>query len=176
MRSVINRLGKAPRSIKVVFAVCLAVVLLALFTLSLLGIRHGAPWIPKTPPVETLRVVHPEGFSVIPPPGWVVKFYPDLMTIGPGSKGIRYAPGFGVTKLDYVPELAEFQKTAFLEMEAYENIRFSSRDEVTLLHYRLLVRHKEYWYEVAYSSPAAAPATVPNMMMHYLRSFRPAAR
>jgi hypothetical protein len=168
-----------PRSIKITIAVCVALVLLVLLAPLILGIRHGAPWIPETPPVETQRVFHPRGFSVIPPPGWVVKFVADSIIIGPGSKKVRYAPGFGITRLDYAPELSEFHKTAFLEMEAYEMTRpASGHGDVTYLIYHLLVRHDDHWYEISYSLPNGsfdrpARSTVPDTMMLYIHSFRP---
>jgi hypothetical protein len=168
-----------PRSIKITIVTCAALVLLVLLAPLLLGIRHGAPWVPETPPVEAQRVFHPSGFSIIPPPGWIVKLVAEAIIITPGSKKVRDAPGVGVTRLDHAPELSEFHKALFLNLEAYETTRpASGHRDVTYLIYRLLVRHDGHWYEVCYSMPNGsfdrpARSTVPHTMMLYIHSFRP---
>jgi hypothetical protein len=115
-----------PRSIKITIIICAPFVLLVLLAPLLLGIRHGASWIPETPPVEAQRVFHPSGFSIIPPPGWVAKIVADSIIIGPGSKKVRHPPGFGVARLDHAPEISEFHKTMFQDLEAYEMTRPAS--------------------------------------------------
>src|SRR5712672_1960871 len=103
------------RTIKVVFVVCALAVVTVLLAPLMLGIRSGAPWFPETPPAETARVTHTKGFSIIPPPGWVVKFRPEQMNLQPGTKGMRYTPGLSISVYgpDIAPDLLGFHETVF---------------------------------------------------------------
>jgi len=173
-----------PRIIKIVILVCAVVVLLALLSPLLLGIPSGALWLPKTLPDEAARVVHPKGFSIIPPPGWVVKVGSDHINLQPGSKGMRYTPGLSIVahKSDTAPELSQFHEAVFSEIKAYEmTLPTSGNGDVPYLRYHVFLRHEEYWYEVFYVLPNGSfdkPAylEVPDMMMRYIRSFRPSGK
>ena len=60
-----------------------AVVVLIWFT----QLPSHRPWIPQEPPREEWRVVHPNGFSIICPPGWSVR-----IVMAPLQAGLRPKP------------------------------------------------------------------------------------
>lgn len=147
------------------------------------GISYGAPWLPNKPPQENHRVVHPKGFSIIPPPGWVVKIADSgnddisgfSIAMTPGSKGLRYAPGLRVKILETAPDLSQFHEIVFSDMKAYERTIPVGDAERPCLRHELIVTHNAQWYEVGYYSQQFRDKSleVPEIMMLYIRSFRP---
>lgn len=150
----------------------------------LAGLRRGAPWVPEKPPTEECRVFHPEGFSMIPPPGWVVKTHvgeeKDLfdcsISFSPGSKGYRYAPVISVRTTETTPDLNGFQETNAQNLQIYERTVPTGDGENRCLSYRLITRIDKQWYEVRYHSLQFHDDSleIPEIMMFYLRSFRSA--
>jgi len=170
-----------PRSIKIVIAVCAGLVLAVLLAPQVLSIRSGAAWIPSTPPAEDRRVVHPKGFSIIPPPGWVVRVTSDAILLGPGSKGMRYTPGLSIGTFESAvsPDLSKFHETTFRQLKAYEmTLPVSGGGDVPYLRYHLFVRDDGHWYELLYVLPNGsfdkpARSKVPETMMLYIQSLMP---
>jgi|ERR1051325_5552005 hypothetical protein len=175
---------KPPVLLKVLVVLAVASVVIAIWLPALLGIRYGAPWLPKESPQESRRVTHPKGFSIIPPPGWVVKIadsgkedlYGFSIAMTPGSKGLRYAPGIHVKTLESTPNLSEFHEITFSGMKAYERTVPVGNAERPCLRHELVVTHNAQWYEVGYYAERFRDNSleVPEMMMLYIRSFKPA--
>ena len=104
----------------------------------------------------------------------------DSIMLGPGSKGIRYAPGLAIAIYDSAisPDLSEFRETTFLQMKAFEVTRpVTGGGDVPYLRYHLFARDDGHWYELFYVLPNGsfekpARSKVPEMMMLYIQSFR----
>jgi hypothetical protein len=157
-----------------------AIVVIALLP-ALFGPKSGAPWLPKSPPQESNRITHPQGFSIIPPPDWVVRIRnsdSDLegfaIAMSPGS-GLRYAPSLSAKLSESTPNLSEFHEVNFSGMKAYERTIPAGDAERPCLLYELIVLHNSRWYEVDYFTQRFRDKCleIPEAMMLYIRSFKP---
>jgi hypothetical protein len=168
--------------IPILTIVAFVVVCLAALWPRLAGLDAGAPWVPKKSPAEEDRVFHPDGFSMIPPPGWVAKSHEgeekDLfdcsISFSPGSKGYRYAPDIAVKATKTAPDLSGFQGTRLNELQVYERTTLVGTGEHPLLHYQLVLQGKLQWYEVRYFTHQFRDNSleIPEIMLSYLRSIR----
>jgi hypothetical protein len=146
----------------------------------------GARWIPKDPPVESNRVFHPKGFSIIPPPGWKVSLSEDGIGSNPGAgRGVRYTPRLTVTTAAKREHLVgrmmdhELRQTMFAGQIAYElfNPSGGGGDE-SYLTYLVCLEREGTWYELLYQTPNGGElfppqfTAVPEHMAPYIQSFK----
>lgn len=181
MRTTGDR-GIHPATVVLALVALLAVGLTMLLP-RMLGLRAGAPWIPDQPPVETNRIVHPDGFSMIPPPGWTVSVFTGKdqelwqwgMVFTPGSKGNRFAPRISARTTDRAPELTDCTQIEIDERPAWEISKRVGAEEEQLFDYRLLTQIGNRWAEVSYGAQMSKPGSleIPAVMLLYLRSIRP---
>ena len=168
-----------------------AVVVLMWFT----QLPSHRPWIPQEPPREEWRVVHPNGFSIICPPGWSVRIVTnppiffwhkddavrlrsiDSISLRTRAKRVRFAPSILVADLwESAPiNLWAYPETVFLNMKAYERSEQFSGDKYRTC--ELLLTNQGRWYQILYYTPTYLrnPSTtnLPAMFLRYLKSFKP---
>lgn len=181
------------RPVRKAITILLAAAAVALMLLALA--LSDPPWIPKEPPREEWRVVHPKGFSIVCPPGWSVKtvtnppYFSDhkdsaftlrefnFITLRAG-RDARFAPWIRVCDLgERAPSYLSwaYKETVFLNMKAYErNELFSRHEDFT---YELVLANKGRWYQILYDKPIddgnPLSTNMPAMIQRYLQSFRP---
>ena len=139
--------------------------------------------IPTEPLDEANRVVHPQGFSIILPPGW------ESRTLGtpPWDAGVILAhprqlfpgrSGAGIALMSYgkreLIDLSESRPAWFQGKPAFE--RISTRPGVFLdsppqFHYSLAFQRAGAWYELTYSL-ASDRTAIPQIIQQYFNTFQ----
>jgi hypothetical protein len=172
---------KLGAAIKIGIAAILAFVLLSVASVFFL---KGPTWIPKEPPQEDRRIIHPAGFSVVCPPGWVVKIVKrdvglnDWISLRGGPRSTRFAPELYVGTFNGPPiYLSNYQETVFLGDKAYERTDLAAGNGEYFT-YELFLANRSQWYKICYQIPSSSQnplyLKVPEKMMPYLESFGPA--
>src|ERR1041384_8220649 len=129
---------------------------------------HGPPWIPEKTPQEDHRVVHPLGYSIVKPPGWIERIYreDDGSTMGDAimltpttNRFPRFRPSLGVHTFTNTPVyLSNYHETLFLQMKAYEQIKERAGGSGDYFSYAVYVTNRGRWYSIIYQIPVDSRA------------------
>jgi hypothetical protein len=184
-RQTLRLAGNMVRRIPVITAVSAGIVMAGVICYPVAVIPIGARWIPVKEPTEDRRVIHPKGFSIVSPPGWEVRTWDydkidsnlnAYLALNPGGRS-RHSPSLFVSIIETPGNLSNFRETTFLDLQAFERTVIK-RGENGWLKYELIMAHKDRWYQVAYRESRAfeknPSSEFPEIMKHYVRSFRPA--
>ena len=140
--------------------------------------------IPNAMPVESNRIVHPAGFSIVNPENWKSKlvassdpFLPPGIFISPRSTRVsrRYGASLQVTQppKDRI-DIDGFSETEFQGQIAYKRIATRSgsfMDDPPAMSYTLCFQRDGDWFKIRYSIYSSHD-DLPDMIASYIDTFR----
>ena len=140
--------------------------------------------IPNAMPVESNRIVHPAGFSIVNPENWKSKlvassdpFLPPGIFISPRSTRVsrRHGASLQVTQppKDRI-DIDGFSETEFQGQIAYKRLVTRSgsfMDDPPAMSYTLCFQRDGDWFEIRYSIYSAHD-DLPDMIASYIDTFR----
>ncbi|MCA9095006.1 MAG: hypothetical protein KDA68_16080 [Planctomycetaceae bacterium] len=177
-------------------------VLAVLFTGSFLLWSHSVSrptplWIPTTPPDETRRVTHPDGYSIVIDSTWrtdlkndlsigqrnSLRIYRSSLSVYPvenlgSGRFLHLWPFFSVSRYSERPYIADtMQSVEFQGSPAFEQFLPVDRKPPLQCGYELIFQRDDSWFRIAWykyvsEQESHTLAKLPPMINRYIETFR----
>ncbi len=140
--------------------------------------RPAGPRIPTSPPEESRRYHHRDGFSLVVPANWDVREFDGILALTPQTsfEGVRSPTGLSIMTLGpEQPREIELAKEALFRgrpaWERMELVRKGTFDDPPLSTYTLYFQRHEEWWVASYFL-AESLTEVPPMVRRYIETLQ----